>query len=472
MKANDRTGHGLNLLRVAPVRAVFLSPLFPYVIQVAILVLFVGLAVFGWGLFAPEGVASKQYAKTNIVNLLIWGVWWPAMIWGAVFFGRSWCAVCPLELVSNVTERLGRRTGIKQRTLSRALYSGVVILFFYAVIQLLVAGAQLHRVPAYTSTFLWTLLGLAAVVGFLYRDRAFCRGFCPVGLLLSAYGRGSLVAVRSLDADVCEQCPEQNCKSQEFRDRLDARSCPSLLDPTTLADNADCLMCGQCAKACPSANVGLVLRSPFSAADRRPLMATWPLALFVTLVSGFVIYESFSEWKAAQALFLWMPETVAAAMGFDAHNGWVKGVWMLFVVPAVLWSALSGLVVLFRGAKSMGEAWRRLALPLAVVIAAAHMAKGLAKVTSWGVYLPMAFDEPKGADSALAITAKTLDKPHAALSLTVVSVISLLLVLSMGYFGLRESRLADAETHKGRTPAILLVTCGLAFLIFGWGSLQ
>jgi len=143
------------------------------VIQAAVLVFFVWLAVFGWGLFAPEGVQSRQYAKTNIVNLPIWGVWWPAMIWGAVLFGRIWCAVCPLELVANATERLGRLTGFRQRTLTRWLQSGVVILLFYASIQMLVAGAQLHRIPAYTSIFLWSLLGMAAVVGFLYKDRAF-----------------------------------------------------------------------------------------------------------------------------------------------------------------------------------------------------------------------------------------------------------------------------------------------------------
>ncbi len=65
---------GFNLLRLAPVRAVFTSPLFAYVIQAAILILFIWLAVFGWGLFAPEAVQSKQFAKTNIVNLLIWGL--------------------------------------------------------------------------------------------------------------------------------------------------------------------------------------------------------------------------------------------------------------------------------------------------------------------------------------------------------------------------------------------------------------
>ena len=60
MKQPVSVSPGFNLLRLAPVRAVFLSPLFPYVVQAVILVFFVWLAVFGWGLFAPEGVQSTS----------------------------------------------------------------------------------------------------------------------------------------------------------------------------------------------------------------------------------------------------------------------------------------------------------------------------------------------------------------------------------------------------------------------------
>jgi polyferredoxin len=469
MKEEGRVGPGFNLLRLAPVRSVFLSPLFPYVIQAAILVFFVWLAVFGWGRFAPEGVPSKQFAKTNIVNLGIWGLWWPAMVWLAVFFGRTWCAVCPLELVANLTERLGRLTGLKQFRLKRWLQSGVLILLFYALTQMFVAGAQLHRIPAYTSIFLWSLLVLAAVVGLLYRDRAFCRGFCPVGLLLSAYGRGSMLAVRSAESKTCDACPGKECREQERRDRLDARSCPSLLNPARLNDNSDCLVCGQCVKTCPPNNMGLYARPPFHAADTRERIASWPMTLFIMLVSGFVTYELFSEWKAAQAIYLEAPHRIAETAGLGSYEGWIKGVWTLFVVPLVLWLVLGGLVVLLRGARNVSEAWRRLALPLVVVVAAGHMAKGLAKLTSWGGYLPMVLKNPGGAETALAIEAGTMDKAGPLMPAVLVSALGLLLLATMGLFSFRESRLADPETHPSRAPSILLATLASAFLVFGWG---
>lgn len=468
MKETVTTNLGTNLLRLAPIRVVFLSCFFPYVLQAVLLGLFISLAVLGWDLFAPDGIASKQFAKTNLVNLLIWGLWWPAMVWGAVFFGRIWCAICPLELVANATERLGRFTRVPQRTLSRWLQSGVLILVLYTLIQMLVAGAELHRIPAYTSIFLWSLLATAAVIGFLYKDRAFCRGFCPVGLLLSAYGRGSMLAVRPVGPEPCSSCPGKDCREGVFRTRLDSRSCPSLLNPARLNDNADCLTCGQCMKICPPSNMGLFLRRPFHQSDARQKTASWPITLFIMIVSGFVTYELFSEWKAAQAVYLWVPHTIAEASGLGTYGGWIKGCWMLLVVPLVLWLILGAIVTLFRGDRKLGEAWRRLALPLAVVIAGGHMAKGLAKISSWGGYLPMALSEPRGTETAAAITAGTLDKPASLMPLFWVSVLSLTLLVVLTYFSLRESRLADSETHMSRAPAILLTALGSAILICGW----
>ena len=247
---NNSDFQGFNILRIRPIRTVVLWPGFPYVFQALMLAVFISLAVIGWGHFAPEGVNDKLYAKTNIVNLMVWGLWWPSMVWGAVLFGRIWCMVCPLELVANGTERLARRLGIKQLVLGKWLRSGALIVGIYALIQLLVAGAHLHRVPAYTSLFLWGLLGTAGLVGFFIKDRAFCRGFCPVGLLLSTYGRGGMLAVRAGSGQICNTCPGKDCIMACNRARLYGRSCPSLLNPPKLNSNRDCLVCGQCIKSC------------------------------------------------------------------------------------------------------------------------------------------------------------------------------------------------------------------------------
>src|SRR3990172_4885318 len=91
---------GFNLLQIRPVRVLIQRPLYPYIFQIIALMVFVTLAIIGWRHFVPACVNDKLYAKTNIVNLVIWGLWWPSMVWLAVLFGRTWCTVCPLGVPS------------------------------------------------------------------------------------------------------------------------------------------------------------------------------------------------------------------------------------------------------------------------------------------------------------------------------------------------------------------------------------
>jgi hypothetical protein len=167
-----------------------------------------------------------------------------------------------------------------------------------------------------------------------------------------------------------------------------------------------------------------------------------------------------------------MPEEVASLLGATQYAGWIEGIWTLCVVPSIVWAVLGGLVVLVRGASGLVEAWRRLAIPLAVVIAFAHMCKGLAKVVSWVGFLPLAASDPVGAETAQAITAKALPQPASLLPMIVVSLLAMVLVITAAYFALRELRLAQGEMHRRyRLPVLVLASCFL-FIVFGWGFLQ
>lgn len=461
---------GYDLLRIRPIRAVILWPGFPYVFQALMLIIFTALAMIGWGHFTPAGVNDKLYAKTNIVNLLIWGLWWPAMIWVAVLFGRVWCMICPLELVSNLAERAVRVIGIPQRILGRWLRSGALIIGIYAFIQMLVPGIHLHRVPAYTSFFLWGLLGAAMLVGFIYKDRAFCRGFCPVGLLLNAYGRGGMLAVRAGSGATCAGCTGKDCLMACNRNRLDGRSCPSLLNPPKLNSNKDCLVCGQCIKSCEPDNMHLLLRRPFHAADVREPMASWPLTLFIMLASGFVTSELTTEWESARKIFVWLPDHFVSALHLSVYQEWLEGFWTLFMFPLAVWSILGAVTVMSRRSDKITEAWRKLALPLAVIISAGHMSKALAKFTSWVGFLPLALRDPLGVNTATAIASKSLSPPEPLLSLSTVSFLSLALISLGVVFSIREARLANPEGYQHRVlPKLALAGLFLAIVV-GWSG--
>jgi polyferredoxin len=451
---------GFDLLQLRPVAAFVRAPAFPGVLQMLVLAVFVALAVIGWGHYPPAGVNARLYAKTNLVNLAIWGLWWPGIIWVTFLLGRVWCIVCPLELVSSQAEKLGGKLGFGQRSLAGWLAKGSLVVLFFAVLQMLVPGVQIHRVPHYTSLFLWTSLALAFAVGLLFKDRAFCRGFCPVALLLSAYGRGGMLAVRPSGASGC----------QSDSKAPNARACPSLLNPARLNSNRDCLVCGDCVKADAANTMQLLLRAPYSKNDAREPRASWPLTLFVMIVSGFVTYELSGVWKAAEPIFLWVPKQASAVLNAATVAGWIQGLWTVLVAPLLLWSVLGALTIVLGGAESLGDAWRRLALPMAVVVATGHMAKGMEKFTSWAGYLPYAWAEPTGLPTALQMNAKTLPQPVAWLALPTLSVAAIIL-LALGIFlALREARLADSEKGHLRIIPILLFGGFYVFLVFGWGG--
>jgi hypothetical protein len=147
--AAEETALGMDLSRARAIRAVIRWEGFPYSLQAGALLALLALAAIGWGWLTPPGVAAKLYAKSHLVTLVVWGLWWPAMIWATVLLGRVWCLVCPLELAGGLAERLGARLGIPPRPLPRWMAGGALVVLLYALLQFLVAGAQLHRVPAY-----------------------------------------------------------------------------------------------------------------------------------------------------------------------------------------------------------------------------------------------------------------------------------------------------------------------------------
>ncbi len=465
----SRNFQGFNVLRIRLIRVVIMWPWFPYLIQFLTLGIFVALTIIGWGHFAPEGMNDKLYAKTNIVNLVIWGIWWPSMVWLAVIFGRVWCMVCPLEFIANGAERLGRKCGVKQLILGKWLRSGALIAGLYATIQLCVAGAHLHRVPAYTSLFLLSLLGMAGLVGFFLKDRAFCRGFCPVGLLLSVYGRGGMLAVRAGPDQICNTCTGKDCIMACNRTRLYGRSCPSLLNPPKLNSNRDCLVCSQCIKSCKPDNMQLVLRRPFHPADAREPLASWPATIFIMMVSGFVTAELCSEWKTAQSIFLWLPEHFIDHFSLSAVGGWIEGIWAILVYPLALWLVL-GVAASLNGddASIIIKSWRLLALPLAVVISAGHIAKGLAKFVSWIGFLPYALKDPLGIRTAIGMHSKAVPQPAPLVPLSVVSLVGMSLVVTGIYFSIREARFANPETFYQRLAPKFVLAVLFACIIFGW----
>ena len=147
-----------DILAWSPIRALVNSAAFPVALQALALVAIVWLAVnglgIGTGMKAEELLTLRQ---TNLTTLFVWGLWWPGMIAVALTFGRAWCTVCPMELVNRLGDTLARKVGWPRARLGRFLRAGWMTVVLYLVMQILVAGISIHRVPQFTAILLLTL---------------------------------------------------------------------------------------------------------------------------------------------------------------------------------------------------------------------------------------------------------------------------------------------------------------------------
>jgi polyferredoxin len=421
----------LDLLKCKPVHGVVKWPWFPLVLQLAALGAVLALAAVGLGIGLGARPADLMILrKTNITTLVVWGIWWPSMIAVAVTFGRVWCTVCPMELVNRAADALARTIGWRRLPLGRILRAGWAILLLYLVLQVMVAGLSIHRVPHYTALFLLLLIGVALATGLVFREsRSFCRAFCPAGALLSVYGRNTSLQLETRDASMCAHCPTKDCIRAENRYRFDKRSCPSQLRPFHREPSDGCVLCLQCAKVCPYGNVGLGLVSNDTPVRRKSLLRPYE-AVFVMVALGFVSHEVVGEVKWLDKTFHAIPALLARSLP-TVSFGWFEAIWFLLLFPLLVWSVIAAAAFLFGHRGQTGLLLIAAATGAAPVVAMAHLAKAAAKLTSWGGFLPMALTDPHGLSTMRKVSTHAVAIPPPMIQLTLLGWLMLALVVIM-----------------------------------------
>ena len=190
-------------------------------------------------------------------------VWFGGVVILTYLFGRIWCGwVCHLGALQEFIYRKNSLTFLTGSRAQRVLRWIRYVFFFALVGQLLVTRTNLFKeIDPFKVAFNfispypvgWVLLGLLLVTSvFIYRP--FCRGVCPVGLVLGLVAKlpGAL-SLRTNDAcNSCRRC-EKTCASQA-------------IDGTTVSAS-DCIMCGNCLDTCPRKGYDFA-RKPFPVRER------------------------------------------------------------------------------------------------------------------------------------------------------------------------------------------------------------
>jgi len=216
------------------------------------------------------GLVGTPVGSRNFSIVFVWIAWWAVLILVAVpFFGRGWCAVCPIPLPGEWLQRgavltppdkhpkrLNRRWPRPLRSIWLQNASFLLLALFSSV---------LLTTPYITGIVLAAMLFAAIGLSLIFERRSFCRYLCPVGGFIGLYSKTAPLELRIKDRRVCAACDGKPC----YNGSAAGYGCPWDVFPGGLSKNTYCGLCMECIRTCPHDNIAVNAR-PFSADLARP----------------------------------------------------------------------------------------------------------------------------------------------------------------------------------------------------------
>ena len=364
-------------------------------LQIITLLVF-GLLIYeSLGITTDDASFAKILRNTNLPNLIVWSYWWPLIIATAIIFGRYWCSVCPMELITSLFGKIGLR-----KKPGRILKSGWIITLFYALILIIgIHTLAIHRIPHRMAIYMLILLLSAIMVGFVWEKRTFCTYVCPIGHLLGLYSLLSFNKLGVKNTNICKSCKNKDCISKNNHYKFNARSCTSELYPPTIKNNKDCILCGQCYKSCTHSNI-IITKRRYATDLLTNVKLKWSEMGFFMIVSGFIVYEILSEWSVSKNLLMATPNYLNNSLGLSGNiAGTVKAITLFILLPSIIYFTLIFIKKIW-AKESFKNGFNQLVLALLPIAASMHLLKAILKTTSRIPYWQFAITDIVGIDSA------------------------------------------------------------------------
>lgn len=216
------------------------------------------------------GLLGTPVGSSNFSIVFVWIGWWAILILVAVpFFGRGWCAVCPIPMPGEWLQRgavlapLDKKPNWLNLRWPRAFRN--IWLQNISFLLLALFSSVLLTTPNITGIVLVVMLFGAIGLSTVFERRAFCRYLCPVGGFIGLYSQTAPIELRIKDKQVCVACAGKPC----YNGSSTGYGCPWDVFPGGLAKNTYCGLCMECIRTCPHDNIAVNLRS-FSTDLARP----------------------------------------------------------------------------------------------------------------------------------------------------------------------------------------------------------
>lgn len=211
------------------------------------------------------GLIGTPVGSHNFSIVFVWIAWWAILILVAVpFFGRGWCAVCPIPLpgewlqrgaVLSPPDKRPKWLNLRVPKMFRNIWLQNISFLLLALF-----SSVLLTTPNITGIILAAMLFAAIGLSAIFERRAFCRYLCPVGGFIGLYSQAAPIELRIKDKQVCVTCEGKPC----YNGSSAGYGCPWDVFPGGLAKNTYCGLCMECIRTCPHDNIAVNLR-PFSA---------------------------------------------------------------------------------------------------------------------------------------------------------------------------------------------------------------
>jgi len=258
-----------------------------FLVRLPLAVLFVGVIL--------AGLLGEQSPGRNLATITVWTVWWAALPFLALAFGKLWCAVCPWQALADwaVRLRLWRATdrpvtfGLAIPPWLRSLWPAIVL---FLVLTWLELGYGVTLSPRATAYLGLAMLFLSLYAGLIFARGAFCRYGCLVGAITGIYATFAPVELRGRDRAICRGCSGRDC----FYGNSLGNPCPTSQYLGGMDRSSSCLLCLECVRSCPEDNVAVSLRpiaSELAALPRAGRDEAWLALMLVGLTTfhGFVM---------------------------------------------------------------------------------------------------------------------------------------------------------------------------------------
>jgi 4Fe-4S binding protein len=216
------------------------------------------------------GLIGTPVGSHNFSIVFVWIAWWAILILVAVpFFGRGWCAVCPIPLPGEWLQRgaVLAPPDKRPRWLNLRLPKMFRNIWLQNLSFLLLAlfSSVLLTTPKITGIVLAAMLLAAIGLSAIFERRAFCRYLCPVGGFIGLYSQIAPLELRIKDKQLCATCAGKPC----YNGSINGYGCPWDVFPGGLTRNTYCGLCMECIRTCPHDNIAVNIR-PFSADLAKP----------------------------------------------------------------------------------------------------------------------------------------------------------------------------------------------------------